>query len=53
MAESHPPAAQQAAAAAAPGKTPPNKRVLGVVALILGTTIALSLARPARRAADG
>ena len=26
---------------------------LGVVALILGTTIALSLARPARRAADG
>ena len=41
MAESHTPAAQpaqqapaNAPAAAAPGKTPPNKRVLGVVALI-------------------
>lgn len=40
MAESHTPAAQPAQAqapaqaAAAPGKTPPNKRVLGVVALI-------------------
>jgi len=37
MAESHIPAAAQAAqthAPAAPGKTPPNKRVLGVVALI-------------------
>jgi membrane fusion protein (multidrug efflux system) len=41
MAESHTPAASQPAApthaphaAAAPGKTPPNKRVLGVVALI-------------------
>jgi membrane fusion protein (multidrug efflux system) len=38
MAESHTPAAQQAPAPAqtpaAPGKTPPNKRVLGVVALI-------------------